>query len=272
MAVEGHPPFDRDGARASLTAVVADQPHPATHAGVLWPVISGLLRKDPDQRLGAAETELMLRRVAAGARAIPVTAAPEPAAPEPAEPRESTAPMPRGLSRPLPLRARLAVAVAAAMTAAAATAAAAVLTEPPHLTTSMAAGTPRDVQSPPAATPHPSPRPAPAKTSKRPARPGSPSGGDATAPAAYDRFTSPVGAPRPHPARHHHHDRDQQSDGHGHDHGHGWGAYGHGTDPGGHHSHGHGESSARPVESCQPVGSDACPGAVTSDGISVISA
>jgi hypothetical protein len=64
-AVEGHGPFDRDGgALASLTAVVADEPEPAAHAGpLLWPVISGLLRKDPGQRLDAAQAELMLRRV-----------------------------------------------------------------------------------------------------------------------------------------------------------------------------------------------------------------
>jgi len=64
-AVEGHGPFDSDaGALASLTAVVADEPEPAAHAGpLLWPVISGLLRKDPDKRLDAAQAELMLRRV-----------------------------------------------------------------------------------------------------------------------------------------------------------------------------------------------------------------
>ena len=40
-AVEGHPPFDRDGALASLTAVVTEEPDPPVHAGPLWPVISG---------------------------------------------------------------------------------------------------------------------------------------------------------------------------------------------------------------------------------------
>ena len=31
--MEGHPPFERDNALASLTAVVSDEPKPATHAG-----------------------------------------------------------------------------------------------------------------------------------------------------------------------------------------------------------------------------------------------
>lgn len=62
-AVEGRPPFDRVNALASLTAIVADEPAPATKAGTLWPVISGLLRKDPDKRLDAAVAERMLRRV-----------------------------------------------------------------------------------------------------------------------------------------------------------------------------------------------------------------
>ena len=71
-AVEGHGPFDRDGgALASLTAVVADELKPATHSGPLWPVINGLLRKDPDERLDAAEAERMLR-AASAALAVPV--------------------------------------------------------------------------------------------------------------------------------------------------------------------------------------------------------
>jgi eukaryotic-like serine/threonine-protein kinase len=78
-AVEGHPPFDRDGARASLLAVVTEEPETAEHAGALWPVISGLLRKDPAERLAAAETERMLHTAAsAPADNAPVDAAPEP--------------------------------------------------------------------------------------------------------------------------------------------------------------------------------------------------
>ena len=64
-AVEGHPPFERANALASITAVVTDELAPATHAGALWPVLSGLLRKDPDTRLGAAETERLLRGISA---------------------------------------------------------------------------------------------------------------------------------------------------------------------------------------------------------------
>jgi serine/threonine protein kinase len=63
-AVEGRAPFDRDGnAAASLSAALTDEPVPVAHAGpLLWPVISGLLRKDPALRLDEAQAEWMLRR------------------------------------------------------------------------------------------------------------------------------------------------------------------------------------------------------------------
>jgi eukaryotic-like serine/threonine-protein kinase len=63
-AVEGKPPFERNAPLATLTAVVTDEPEEAVHAGPLWPVISGLLRKEPDERLDAEQTERMLREVA----------------------------------------------------------------------------------------------------------------------------------------------------------------------------------------------------------------
>ncbi len=70
-AVEGHPPFERDAPLATLTAVVVDEPEEAVHAGRLWPVISALLRKDPDERLDAAQTERLLREVAGNDEAAP---------------------------------------------------------------------------------------------------------------------------------------------------------------------------------------------------------
>ncbi len=73
-AVEGRPPFDREGALAVLTAVVSMDPDPSGHSGPLWPVISGLLRKDPARRLDAAGAQRLLGRVADGSAALESTA------------------------------------------------------------------------------------------------------------------------------------------------------------------------------------------------------
>jgi serine/threonine protein kinase len=77
-AVEGHAPFERDGdPLASLTAALNDEPAPAAHAGpLLWPLISGLLRKDPARRLGAGQAEWMLGRAAAAPAAMAGTRRP----------------------------------------------------------------------------------------------------------------------------------------------------------------------------------------------------
>ena len=45
--------------------MLTDELAPALHAGTLWPVIGGLLRKDPCERLSAAEAEPMLLNVLA---------------------------------------------------------------------------------------------------------------------------------------------------------------------------------------------------------------
>ena len=88
-AVEGHPPFERDAPLATLTAVVIDEPEEAVHAGRLWPVISGLLRKDPDERFDAAETERMLREVAQAAKSAWTASAAKPNAAEDAAMKSS---------------------------------------------------------------------------------------------------------------------------------------------------------------------------------------
>jgi serine/threonine protein kinase len=62
-AVEGKSPFERQDAMASLVAVLTDQPAPAPNAGPLRPIIEGLLRKNPSERLTAAEAAALLDRI-----------------------------------------------------------------------------------------------------------------------------------------------------------------------------------------------------------------
>lgn len=63
-AVEGRPPFDRDSAVATLAALVMDDPDPPRHAGPLWPLIAGLLHRDPAQRPSADAVATSLREIA----------------------------------------------------------------------------------------------------------------------------------------------------------------------------------------------------------------
>ncbi|MGW3987853.1 protein kinase domain-containing protein [Streptomyces sp. NPDC004830] len=86
-AVEGHSPFRHDTPLSTLRAIVDEELPPPYRAGPLTPVIEGLLRKDPGQRLPAERAEQDLRLVAAGgspradatgARAFPPTAAVRP--------------------------------------------------------------------------------------------------------------------------------------------------------------------------------------------------
>ncbi|HUC23331.1 MAG TPA: serine/threonine-protein kinase [Streptosporangiaceae bacterium] len=63
-AVEGRDPFERNGSAAVLAAVLTDDPDMPSLAGPLWPVISGLLDKDPQQRLTADQAYWMLQPVA----------------------------------------------------------------------------------------------------------------------------------------------------------------------------------------------------------------
>ncbi|MFI9242458.1 serine/threonine-protein kinase [Streptomyces sp. NPDC053086] len=60
-ALSGESPFRRDSIGGILHAVVADDIRPPAQAEPLLPVVRGLLDRDPDRRLGAADAEWMLR-------------------------------------------------------------------------------------------------------------------------------------------------------------------------------------------------------------------
>jgi serine/threonine protein kinase len=65
-AVEGHSPFRQDTPLSTLRAIVDEELPPPRRAGPLAPVIEGLLRKDPAERLPADRAAEDLRVVAAG--------------------------------------------------------------------------------------------------------------------------------------------------------------------------------------------------------------
>jgi serine/threonine protein kinase len=86
-AVEGRPPFDRDSAVATLAALVMDDPDAPERAGPLWPLIRGLLERDPAHRPGPEAVADTLRAIADGVEPPPYEPAEraEPAEPPPAE-------------------------------------------------------------------------------------------------------------------------------------------------------------------------------------------
>jgi eukaryotic-like serine/threonine-protein kinase len=84
-AVEGRSPYQRSTAIGTLTALATEPPDRMTHAGPLGRVLKGLLDKDPRTRMGAAEAERRLRRVAGipTRRTRPAVAWPRPRRPLP---------------------------------------------------------------------------------------------------------------------------------------------------------------------------------------------
>ena len=62
-AVEGRAPFDKGDLFATLAAVVEDAPAPFRRAGLLRPVIEGLLAKEPERRLSADQSRAALRAI-----------------------------------------------------------------------------------------------------------------------------------------------------------------------------------------------------------------
>jgi serine/threonine protein kinase len=98
-AVEGHAPYERGSAVATLTALATEEPPPARRAGALGPLIEGLLRRSPADRLDPATVERMLRQVETpfppGRAAVPAPRRRRP--PRPGSHRRSrpAAPVPR---------------------------------------------------------------------------------------------------------------------------------------------------------------------------------
>jgi serine/threonine protein kinase len=77
-AVEGRPPFERDSAVATLAALVMDDPDEPERAGPLWPLIRGLLERDPSMRPDAEAVARTLGEIATG----PTEASPDIAGPD----------------------------------------------------------------------------------------------------------------------------------------------------------------------------------------------
>ncbi|WP_443677142.1 protein kinase domain-containing protein [Micromonospora alfalfae] len=64
-AVEGRTPYHRSSPVATLAALATEPPPPAQRAGRLTPLLEGLLRREPDQRISADEADRLLREATA---------------------------------------------------------------------------------------------------------------------------------------------------------------------------------------------------------------
>lgn len=61
-AVEGRTPYHRSSPIATLAALATEPPPPPQRAGRLTPLLQGLLRREPDQRISADEADRLLRQ------------------------------------------------------------------------------------------------------------------------------------------------------------------------------------------------------------------
>ncbi|AEY91142.1 serine/threonine protein kinase [Streptomyces hygroscopicus subsp. jinggangensis 5008] len=77
--LSGESPFRRDSLGGILHAVVSDDIRPPAEAEPLLPVVLGLLERDPDRRLGAADAERMLWTYLETGRTPPAPGDPGPA-------------------------------------------------------------------------------------------------------------------------------------------------------------------------------------------------
>ncbi|SCE80225.1 Serine/threonine protein kinase [Micromonospora coriariae] len=91
-AVEGKSPYARPSAIATLAALATEPMPPPKNAGPLKPVLNGLLRKDPNERINAEVAERLLRR-AGGKRARSISLLDGVRRPGPNGPREPRPPL-----------------------------------------------------------------------------------------------------------------------------------------------------------------------------------
>ncbi|MFD2766943.1 serine/threonine-protein kinase [Micromonospora eburnea] len=91
-AVEGKSPYARPSAIATLAALAVEPLPPPKNAGPLKPVLQGLLRKDPAERITAEVAERLLRK-AAGRRARSISLLDGVRRPGPNGPREPRPPL-----------------------------------------------------------------------------------------------------------------------------------------------------------------------------------
>ncbi|MEU5913095.1 protein kinase [Micromonospora sp. NPDC047527] len=90
-AVEGKSPYARPSAISTLAALATEPMPPPKNAGPLKPVLNGLLRKDPNERITAEVAERMLRR-AGGRRSRGISLLDGVRRPGPNGPREARPP------------------------------------------------------------------------------------------------------------------------------------------------------------------------------------
>ncbi|WP_189241774.1 serine/threonine-protein kinase [Planobispora rosea] len=92
-ALEGHRPFERATAAATMMAVLSGEPSPMTHTGPLATAVLGLMNRDPAMRMRADEAEALLVRAAGG---TPPGAAAPPREPSRSAPPHAATPAPYG--------------------------------------------------------------------------------------------------------------------------------------------------------------------------------
>jgi tRNA A-37 threonylcarbamoyl transferase component Bud32/sugar lactone lactonase YvrE len=90
-AVEGHPPYTGEDSLAVLSALLTGDPEPHVRAGSLAPVLDGLLKPDPAQRLTAPQAAAMLAEITSQPQHSPAAGGHPPTVPvaRPGEPEQA---------------------------------------------------------------------------------------------------------------------------------------------------------------------------------------